>query len=285
MLNRLFSRAKDDATASAAAAALAAPENKSSADATAQQSSYTVAVLGAKGGAGATTIALNLAAAFAASGTATTLLDCNLHEPGLAHSIGKEPPHSLMELVSRSNEIDRKLYEACAMPIADELPGLTLISPPVNGTAGVQTNLSHIAQCLGSLRQYSAMWLIDVPRHLDRHLVTLLDSCDRVMLVFEASLAGIASCQRWLATFKELGYEREKLIVVLNRAGSKYRVAEEQLQNCFGDEVILKVPNASALAWDSVMHGTPAVLSNSGHQYSRALSRLADHVIWSVSAR
>src|SRR5271156_3453213 len=60
--------------------------------------SPTLAVIGAKGGCGATTIAINLASAIALRRLTTTLLDAHFQLPTIAHALGIEPQHSLMEL-------------------------------------------------------------------------------------------------------------------------------------------------------------------------------------------
>ena len=284
MLNKLFNRKKEIAY-------VAQPEplpeqvDKQALDnkpPTTQTKAPVVGVLGAKGGVGASSIAVNLAAALVVTGIKTTLIDSNFQQPDAAQLMGIEPEHSLMELFHRMPFPDKQLYEACCAQMEDgrmqSAPTLNLLSPPVDGEAGLKANLSQLADCLKVIRCYADFWVIDLPRHLDKHLVNLIDVCDKILLVFEPSVAGVAACRRWLNIFNDLGYDKQRIICVLNRAGSKYVAVEQQLDTCFSDEPIFRLPNASASAWECSTAGVPMVIEHPKHAYAKAVFKLAENI-------
>jgi pilus assembly protein CpaE len=235
-----------------------------------------VVVLGAKGGAGSTTVAVNLAAALAMLPITVTIVDGNFLQPDVAQELGQDPQHTLMELMIKSSEIDDHLFSACRQQISGS--NLGLISPPLNGASGIHSNLSHLANCLGQIRSYSQLWVIDVPKTLNKHLVTLTDMCDKIVLVFEANVKSVAACRRWIRTFRELGYESNRIICLLNRAGSKYRGVEEQLHDCFTDQLIFRLPNCYGSMFDSEARGLPIVFDKPRHPYTKDMVKLANHV-------
>jgi pilus assembly protein CpaE len=292
MLNRLFARGKEEIRAvdapiqSALTSVSTISDNKTAgrADNATDHEMHAegplvqapaVAVIAAKGGAGATTVAVNLAAAMSLLRLPTTLVDGNLQHPGVLNLLGVEPEHSIIELLARVGEIDQKLFEACAL---DAAANFKVLSPPVSGEAALQTDLTELARCLDLVRSYSGIWVVDLPQHLDRHLVTLTDFCARIVLVFEATVAGVAACQRWLKIFRELGYEKERIICVLNRSGSKFRGVEEQLDDSFFEQPFYRLPNCSSAHWDCANKAVPLVLENPAHVYSKAVLKLAEQI-------
>jgi pilus assembly protein CpaE len=267
---------KDDIAPSLNAVAGSLPDAKQVVPA--PHSPSIIGVLGAKGGVGATTIAINLAAASAASGKAVTIIDGNLQQPTVSHLIGKDPAHSIMELLVRLPDVDRQVFDACVLPVTDTNLNLKLLSPPLNGEAAIKTNLSTVASCLARMRSYSDVWVIDLPKHLDKHLVTLMDMCDKIVLVIEATVPGVAAAQRWLNVMGELGYEKDRTSCLLNRAGAKFNGVEKRINDCFPDHHILRVPNASTLTWEGSTRGTPVVVTHPGQAYSRAVANAANEL-------
>ncbi|MBY0545793.1 MAG: P-loop NTPase [Candidatus Obscuribacterales bacterium] len=235
-----------------------------------------VGVVSAKGGCGATTIALNLAAALAKHHGASALLDANLQNPDAAVLLGREPRHSLVDLVTRHHEMDAAMIEACSAPIFDGTSSGTcrLLSAPADGSGARATNLSRMAECLESLRSFEQYYVVDLPGHLDKHLVTMLDRLDHIFLVFDATISGVAASKRWLNIFAELEYPEAKITAVLNRSGGRFKSIEDDLpallaRSCF------KLPNAFFLSQDCASSGIPAVVRAPREKFAVAVSELA----------
>jgi pilus assembly protein CpaE len=232
-------------------------------------------VLGAKGGVGTTTIAINLTVALSKTVGRTTLLDANLQQPHAALVLGQEPKHTILDLLDRSGECDDAIFEACCTPVTGAGASPTLLTPPLDGDAGVRVTLSQVAECLDNIRRHSKYWVIDLPTHLDRHLVTLMDRCDVVLLILEPTLASAMSAGRWLRVFQDLGYPPQKLLTVVNRSGGKFKDVENQLRQHIDYENTYKLPNAYEILEKACTHGEPVVVMNPKAAYSMAMTGLA----------
>jgi pilus assembly protein CpaE len=231
-----------------------------------------IGVLGSKGGVGATTTALNLTAALAAAGKATTLIDANMQQPDAAVLLSTPVKYGLVELLERREELDASVVSACSITISESLP-CRLISPPLSGEAGVKIQLSEVADCVASMRACSDFWVIDLPKHLDRHLVTLMDKCDQLVLLVEPTLASVNAAHRWESVFEELGYGRDRIVWVLNRHGGKMKIVERELEKLAAE--LIRIPNSFEMLEVCVARGETAAAANGRSPYAVAIKRLA----------
>lgn len=232
-------------------------------------------VLGAKGGSGASTLALNLGIALSRSNKSSTVVDANLQQPDLVIQLGQEPQHSMLEFLARSQDVDNAIFQACSLTVSDSNGRCSLMSPPASGEASSQSTLTRMAESMPAFFKHSDFLIFDLPKNLDRHLVNLLDKLDLILLVFEGTVSSVAAAKRWQKIFFELGYPAEKVLLVLNRAGSKTLAVEKDLEQLLKSESIHKVPNAFRLGQECCNSGKPALLKNPQDKYSVAVLELS----------
>jgi pilus assembly protein CpaE len=234
-----------------------------------------IGVIGAKGGVGATTLSINLALAIAAEYGAVTLVDGNLQQPDAAVLLGRASDFTVLDLIERTEELNSEMVQACSVPVSNLVPGCRLVSPPADGGAAIKTDLSTLANCLNKMRSCSPTWLIDLPKHLDRHLVTMMDDCDLIVLVTEPTLPSVNASKRWSKIFADLGYPPGKICLALNRAGGKITLVEDQLRHLGASQDMYIIPNAYELSERSITRGEPVVTSHPRAPLSLALKKLA----------
>lgn len=236
-----------------------------------------IGVLGAKGGVGSSTVALNLALAFGKSGVRSTILDANLQQPDIALMLGRQPDYSISEFTARRGELDLQLWNACRMELlpAERNGGTcSLLSGPASGAAARQTSLSQIAESFDGLREFNDVLLVDLPKNLDKHLVTAIDRLDYLVLVFDGTLASMAAARRWKNIFAELAYPAEKIIYLQNRSGSKSQLPDSA--SILSAELAAKLPNAYSFLEECCNSAEPAILKDLRQPFSKAISKFAE---------
>lgn len=238
-----------------------------------------VGILGSKGGTGATTIAVNLAADLSKSVREqfpVCLLDANLQQPDAALYLNCRPEHTLTELISRSHNLEPQTVEACKVTVGQNL---RLISPPVDGSAATRQDKDELSACLPHIARSSSITVVDLPRRLDKSLVMLLDQCQLIVVVVEPNVASIAATRRWLEAFRDLEYPDEKIILAANRLGSKAKLLETQLSSTFERHSLFKLPNAFKAIETSQIEGVACTCANPRDPYARAVSSLSLEVL------
>jgi len=239
-----------------------------------------IGVLGAKGGVGATTISINLAAAMALGSTRGTisLLDANLQQPDAACLLNCTPRYSLLDLARRS-ALDAEVIAACAENIVLEPAKLArqfrLFSPPLDANQALQVSLADVCRLLGFFKELPGSCVVDLPRSVNLDLVSMLDLCDCIVLVLEPTVTALAAARRWLDVFQDLGIASDRLVALLNRSGGKLKEIEQQLSTDLNGIPLLRLPNAYEACESASIEGVPVLA-----KYPRiALSKAIDEVL------
>ena len=242
-----------------------------------------IGVLSAKGGSGATTLAVNISAGLAEGFGSTVLVDANLQNPDAALLLGQTAQFGLLELLTGASTPTADAVDACSVHFGGRKHPWSLLSPPVTGEAALKTQLTSVANCLLTTRVNADYWVVDLPNHLDRHLVTMLDACDVIVVVFEETMAGVSAARRWWNTFTQLDYRAGRLQFVMNRAGSRNRAAQGRIHELIPTDAV-RVPNAFDLLDESLAAGDPPMITHRKHKFSQATYQVVQNIVRSLES-
>ncbi|TYL49917.1 septum site determining protein [Nocardioides sp. BGMRC 2183] len=158
-----------------------------------------VGVIGGSGGAGATTLACALAQ-WAARATPAAIVDCDPQGPGLDRMLGMERCEGF-----RWDALCRTTGRLSARALREALPrrdGLGVLSWYV-GAEPQTLQAFAVREALSAARRGHGAVVVDLPRSGDRLVAEVAARCDRLVLVTQASLIGVAGAARMRARFAE----------------------------------------------------------------------------------
>ena len=228
------------------------------------------AVVGARGGVGASTIALNLAWHFGVLARRhTVLLDPDLHMGISAFLLDLRPGPGLRLALETPERIDALLAERMAVPAADRLHVLAGHEPLENE---VRTADGAADLLLGAVRRRYSFVVADVPFRSEPLYRELFKAADQRVLVMDPTLASVRDVLRLLAIPAEAGHPR-RAIVVLNRVASTGGMTRGQVEDAIGQRVDVAIPNLPRQVSNSAVLGEPAVSRHAG--FRAAIAELA----------
>jgi len=201
---------------------------------------HMISVTGARGGVGATTVAVNLAWHFGVlTRRHTVLLDPDLHMGLAAFMLDLQPGPGLRTALEQPDRIDALLAERVALPAAERLHVLAAIEQ-----LGTETEVAPEAaeQLLEALRRRYSFIVADVPFAQQKVNRTLLDLAHQRVLVMEPTLACVRDVLRLLA-LQAGPVQPRRAIVVLNRASSSGSLTKSQVEEAIGSQVDVVIPN------------------------------------------
>lgn len=224
-----------------------------------------IAVVGAKGGIGATTLAVNIASGLARdTGVSTLLMDLHVTYGDAAVFMGVEPRFSVSDALNNMHRLDAAVLRGLVTKTpagADLLPSS---ERPMAATpdAGQVRSLVDLAAT-----QYGYL-VLDVPRTAPTLLDTL-EGVGVVLLVANQELASVRSAAR-LSNALQQRYGRERVHLVVNRFDERAEIAVGDVERVTGLKVRQVIPSnyPSALACQTA--GRPLVI----HSHSKLAATL-----------
>jgi len=175
------------------------------------------AVVGTRGGVGASTLATSLAWLFSADHKLpTALLDLDVHFGTGALALDLEPGRGLTDAIENPSRIDGLFIERAMIRANDNLAILSA-EAPINSP--LMTDGAAFVQLEEEFRQAFEMTLIDLPRNMLINFPHLLADVNVVTLVTEMTLASARDSIRLLSWLKSNAAHIQP-IVIANRVHS-----------------------------------------------------------------
>lgn len=245
------------------------------ADAAPSAGGKVIAVSGAKGGIGKTTLAVNLAAALAVeTGTPTVLLDLYTQFGDAALMLNLFPRRTLADLVKNdAADIDYPLLEEHLERHECGLRVLAGASAPLPLSA---LSPECLDQLLSLLRRENCQVVLDVPPVLHDTMRLAVSEADAVLLVANLfDLTTLADTRLWLDALSGSCIAPHAIQIVLNRASPANRLQLPDITRTLGRSVQCLLPNDGKLVPASVNTGVPFVLSHPNSKIACSVFGLA----------
>lgn len=183
---------------SMAQALLSAPKH---ADAHGDRPHHMMAVVGVRGGVGASLVSTSLAWAISEqAGLQTALLDLDVHFGTGALTLDLEPGRGLIDAVDNPSRIDGLFIERAMVRASDKL---SLLSAEAPIHQPMMTDGSAFFQLEEELRGAFEMTIVDIPRHVLIPFPHLVSEAGTILLVSDVTLASARDTIRLLSWFKQ----------------------------------------------------------------------------------
>ncbi|WP_372624357.1 CpaE family protein [Falsiroseomonas sp.] len=233
-----------------------------------------VAVCGVRGGVGATTLAVNLAATLSdTSRNHVALLDLHLRGGTAAMLLGVEPTAGLRTAMEDADRIDHLFVERIAVQVSDRLQILSADEPPEAEPAPSQVAAMRLIE---QLRTRFNVVVVDMPWPPGPVERTVLRLARQRVLVFGPDLAGVRDAAAARAMLRSLGDGLGPVLLALNGADAPGRLDPRMIAKTLGGSPEIVIPWLPKPLAQSAMLGRAAVRHN--RALRRALLPLAVEV-------
>ncbi len=216
-----------------------------------------IAVLGSKDGYGKTTVAVNLAAAMARrKDTPVMIVDLDLQGGDVSTFLNIKPNYTIADVSRNVNRIDAN-YVKSAMYQHES--GVYVLAEPKNVSEVEEVTAPKVKAVLNLVKGMGGYVIVDGGYSFDERLLTVMDMSDMIILVGVLTLPAIRTLQKSLSVFRDLGYGKDKVKMVINRYGANEDIKTEYAQDTLNYPISWLIPNEYQTVVTSINRGIPLV--------------------------
>jgi Flp pilus assembly CpaE family ATPase len=213
-----------------------------------------VAVMGAKGGVGASIVACQLAVSLQRQGGRTAVVDLNLPLGDVALYFDLEPRHNLAHVARDADRLDASYLRNALTAHAS---GVQVLAAPTRLDEAMLVKGDHVDRVLQLLREDFDWVVVDVSREWKETSIRALDLAAHVLLVTLPDVATLSQARKHLELLRRLGRPEESLHLVTNRNQASSPLGDREYVGFLGRAPEVRIPNDFATALLSVNEGRP----------------------------
>ena len=230
-------------------------------------------VFSMKGGQGVTSVALNLVDHIQAlSGEKVLLLDLNLYTSDIWARLNLVPQYTPFDLQKDLKRVDHDLLFSSLLK---HERGFYILACSDDISDADRITGEDVVKMLEVLTAHLDVIVADLPHDFSPRTLAALDASDQVLLVFQQDVSVIQSTLKVLQFFRELGYARDKVRLILNRNTRNGDLSPEDLARVFQQPVFAALSNDYKALLHCVNEGKPVDMIHGESPFCRNVKELA----------
>lgn len=222
----------------------------------ADRGGHVISICGAQGGAGATSIAINLALQIAETTKAkVALLDLHLQNGEAAVMLGLRPGPGLRIALENPERADTLFLERAAIEINDRV---CLISADEDLNAQLNITEAGVRHVLGLLRQRFNYIVVDVPVPFPPSIHPVIAVSRHALVLLEAEVTGLRNAYALRGAVTNIA-GTDRVFTLLNRANRAGGLPRATIVKALGAEPDMVIPDLGKGMTQAVNLGIPAL--------------------------
>src|SRR4051812_13851546 len=222
----------------------------------ADRGGHVISICGAQGGAGATSIAINLALQLAETTKAkVALLDLHLQNGETAVMLGVRPGPGLRIALEDPMRADTLFLERAAIDINERV---CLISADEDLDATLKIAEAGVRHVLGLLRQRFKYIVVDVPVPFPESIHPVIALSRHVLVLLEAEVTGLRNAHALRTAVTNIA-GKDRVFTLLNRANRPGGLPRATIVKALGAEPDMVIPDLGKGMTQAVNLGIPAL--------------------------
>ncbi len=243
-----------------------------------------VAVFSPKGGVGRTTIAVNTAVAAAVDGgKKVVLVDGSLQFGDVGVLLNLNPKNK--SIADLAPELEAGEPESLDTFVINHSSGIRVLLAPATPEQAELVSPAGLRRAIDALRMNHELVIVDCSSSFNETTLAILDAADVVLTILSLEITSIKNMRLFLEVAEQLGYDRDKVRLVLNRADSTLGIRVADVEHSIGRKIDHTIVSDGRSVVYALNRGVPFYLSNKDAQVSQDILRLATAIAGDSAAK
>lgn len=236
---------------------------------------YSVAILGAGGGCGTSTLAVNISASLAGQVSRCALLDLKLESGDLATLLDVEPTHSLADFCQNIARMDHVMFGQC---FVQHSSGVQLLASPQRYSEIQQVTPEAVRKAISLARGVYPFVVADVGHICRAEQVQAIFQADTILLTTLLDYTALRQAERILEYMRELQIDTARVNLIVNCHRRPKELPVSHMEKALDMKVCHLIPNDPKNVNRSNNKGRPTVLERPSAKYSRCIREIAGKI-------
>jgi pilus assembly protein CpaE len=226
----------------------------------ARQPCVTHVFLGAKGGAGTTTVSVNCAVELARlTKRPTVIVDLKASLGEVALFLGVRPRFTVLDAIENLHRLDKDFLKEL---VSKHKSGLDILAGSEQFDRPNAHDATAIEELLRVLGRFYDFVVIDAGNMINAFVVSSLYTADTVFLITNPDVPSIRNAQRMVDRVRQLGAGSERVRILLNRTSDQLLIAPKQIETALGYSIHHSFKSDYRTVSTALNSGVPLALAN-----------------------
>lgn len=233
-----------------------------------------MAVNGATGGVGSTSLAVNLGCQLAADkSNSVVLLDLDLALGDADVFLDSIPEYTLTDVAQNITRLDFTLLKRS---LTKHSTGLYLLPRPVQLEDSQLVTTDDLTRVISLLKATFTHLIIDTSKSYHRLDILAMEQADEVLMVTQLDLPCLRNVVRLLMSFEQMNDINNKIKIVVNRVGKGgASISVKKAQETLGRDIYWQLPNDYKTMIEVRNNGVPLIEQAPRAAITQAITQLA----------
>lgn len=233
-----------------------------------------ISVYSNKGGVGKTSIATNLALELAKiTKENVALIDLNFQLGDVTTFLDLKPSFNISYMLQNLDKINEDFLLSTLEKYKDT--SLYVLADPPYFKQVDDILLKNITKLFDILRDTFSYVVVDTSGGFDSKAMLALENSDLAFFVTIVNLPALRNCQRCLELFDKLGFEKDKVQILINRYMENDDINAQDVEDVLGRKVYWKIPNNYFTLMSAINKGIPVSEVNPDSNVALSYKNLA----------